>query len=137
MRSRQTALTCLVIGALLTVLIPVVSAYGDNGRDRDDHRSRCYRSDSDGRNRHGGKLDAIGLTADSRLICVTENRPWDARSIGRVSGLTADTELVGIDYRPATGNDGDRATCTDWATRAACTWSTIARGKRPCGHAWT
>lgn len=52
----------------------------------------------------GRSLDVVGLTSNQRLICFDENRPDDARTIGRVSNLLVDTRLVGIDYRPATGD---------------------------------
>jgi hypothetical protein len=48
-------------------------------------------------------LDVIGLTSDGRLIEFESDHPRDADAIGRVSGLVQDTRLVGIDYRPATG----------------------------------
>ncbi|MGI9067643.1 MAG: DUF4394 domain-containing protein [Pyrinomonadaceae bacterium] len=54
-----------------------------------------------------GTLSVVGLTADQRLICFDENAPGNASNIGTVSGLITDTRLVGIDFRPATGNDGD------------------------------
>jgi hypothetical protein len=49
-------------------------------------------------------LDVIGLTSDQRLICFRTNKPGNARDIAAVSGLVQDTKLVGIDYRPATGD---------------------------------
>jgi hypothetical protein len=54
----------------------------------------------------GGKflnVEAIGLTADQRLVCFSERKPSRARAIGAVSGLDAGELLVGIDFRPATG----------------------------------
>lgn len=50
-----------------------------------------------------GVLEAVGLTADHRLICFSTEVPTFARAIGTVSGLDTDTRLVGIDFRPATG----------------------------------
>ena len=52
---------------------------------------------------NGGRLAIVGLTSDQRLICFSDNSPANAGEIGEVSGLTGDTRLVGIDYRPATG----------------------------------
>jgi uncharacterized protein DUF4394 len=49
-------------------------------------------------------LRFVGLTADGRLICGREDRPSSADNIGRVKGLQGDTSLVGIDFRPATGD---------------------------------
>ena len=51
-------------------------------------------------------LEVVGLTdegKDQRLVCFSEFLPSFARTIGVVSGLDTDTRLVGIDYRPATG----------------------------------
>ena len=49
-------------------------------------------------------LQVVGLTADQRLVVFRDNSPQKTRTIGSVSGLTgADTKLVGIDFRPATG----------------------------------
>jgi hypothetical protein len=50
-----------------------------------------------------GTVDIVGLTADGKLLCFSENVPSVARTIGTVSGLNGDTRLVGIDFRPATG----------------------------------
>ena len=57
---------------------------------------------------YGGRdLDVVGLTADGRLISFDSDRPGRAKTEGAIRGLTMDTRLVGIDYRPASGNDGD------------------------------
>lgn len=53
---------------------------------------------------HSRGLEAVGLTADQRLVCFRPERPRLARDIAAVSGLQTDTKLVGIDYRPATGD---------------------------------
>ncbi|WP_338671947.1 DUF4394 domain-containing protein [Streptomyces sp. SCSIO 30461] len=42
---------------------------------------------------------AVGLTTDQRLVQFDVDRPSRARSLGSVTGLSGDTELVGIDYR--------------------------------------
>ncbi|MEU9103370.1 DUF4394 domain-containing protein [Streptomyces xanthophaeus] len=44
-------------------------------------------------------LAAIGLTADQRLVEFDVDQPSKTVPAGRVSGLTGDTELVGIDFR--------------------------------------
>ena len=50
------------------------------------------------------QLQIIGLTADQRLVAFRENSPQLTRTIGSVFGLGGnDTQLVGIDFRPATG----------------------------------
>jgi hypothetical protein len=51
-----------------------------------------------------GRLDVVGLTSDQRLVCFNEWAPSRARTLGAVVGLSQDTRLVGIDYRPATGD---------------------------------
>lgn len=54
-------------------------------------------------NRGRQDLRIVGLTGDGRLICFSERDPGGAVTLGRVSGLAGDTRLVGIDFRPATG----------------------------------
>ena len=103
MQRRRATLTGLVVAGLLTALVPVVTASADKGRDGKDERS-CNQVSSDGKKRHRGMLDAIALTDGNKLICVSEWNPRDARDIGPVTGLVTDTKLVGIDYRPATGD---------------------------------
>jgi hypothetical protein len=56
-----------------------------------------------GGNRGGQALQIVGLTQDQRLICFSEADPQGAVNLGTVSGLAADQRLVGIDFRPATG----------------------------------
>lgn len=48
-------------------------------------------------------LRIVGLTGDQRLIGWTEDRPGGATRIGPVTGLSGDNRLMGIDFRPATG----------------------------------
>lgn len=51
-----------------------------------------------------GKLEVIGLTADSQLIAFSVAKPSKYRDIGFVSGLGgADTALIGIDFRVQDG----------------------------------
>jgi hypothetical protein len=52
----------------------------------------------------GGDLKVVGLTAQHKLICFESDRPDHVSTIGRIRGLTMDARLVGIDYRPATGD---------------------------------
>ncbi len=72
-------------------------SYGDNN------------NDCSGSSRYSGNLRIVGLTKDpnQRLICFDEFNPGNATTIGTVNGFIGDTKLVGIDFRPATGNDGD------------------------------
>ncbi|MFE5942827.1 DUF4394 domain-containing protein [Streptomyces sp. NPDC056480] len=48
---------------------------------------------------HHKALHAIGLTGDQRLVEFDVNKPNKTWSLGRVSGLSGDTKLVGIDFR--------------------------------------
>jgi len=48
-------------------------------------------------------LAVIGLTADQRLIVFNEYFPSRTFPLGKVSGLTVDTALIGIDYRVQDG----------------------------------
>jgi hypothetical protein len=50
-----------------------------------------------------GGLELVGLTRDQRLVCVPENLPSLTTTIGALSGLDGDLNLVGIDFRPANG----------------------------------
>ncbi|MFG2712003.1 DUF4394 domain-containing protein [Streptomyces goshikiensis] len=44
-------------------------------------------------------LRAVGLTTDQRLVEFDVDRPGRTSPIGRVSGLSGDSKLVGIDFR--------------------------------------
>ncbi|MFF8958143.1 DUF4394 domain-containing protein [Streptomyces sp. NPDC014894] len=44
-------------------------------------------------------LVALGLTADQRLVRFAVDKPAETKTLGRISGLTGDTRLVGIDRR--------------------------------------
>ncbi|MFE0577317.1 DUF4394 domain-containing protein [Streptomyces sp. NPDC058874] len=44
-------------------------------------------------------LHAIGLTSDQRLVEFDAHRPDKTWPLGKVSGLSGDTKLVGIDFR--------------------------------------
>ena len=107
MKTSARWLTALALGVALLITAPLVYA-GGGDKDRalaGKHRSECDdgRSDRDGR--HGsGDLDVVGLTSDQTLICFEEDDPDDAENIGLISGLNGDDRLVGIDYRPATGD---------------------------------
>ena len=86
---RATCKLAAVAAAAALLAVPAVSA--------GDHRDYF-----------GGRdLDVVGLTADGRLISFDSDRPGRAKTEGGIRGLTMDTRLVGIDYRPASGNDGD------------------------------
>jgi hypothetical protein len=49
------------------------------------------------------RLIAVALTADQRLIAFRLALPSRARDVGFVTNLSGDSRLVGIDFRPATG----------------------------------
>jgi len=98
MRSVKRALA-LGMAAATVVGLSACQPDGQSGCRPDDRN----RSGSDGRSGRGDDLQVVGLTSDQRLLCFEEDDPDDARTIGRVTGLTGDTRLVGIDYRPATG----------------------------------
>ncbi|MFD4247000.1 DUF4394 domain-containing protein [Streptomyces sp. NPDC058525] len=44
-------------------------------------------------------LSVIGLTNDQRLVAFDVTKPSKAGSLGKVSGLSGDTKLIGIDFR--------------------------------------
>lgn len=97
MRKRSLLLFGLLIGALLVFSAPM-AAYADD--DDDDDRG----SERDDRASRGGDLDVIGLTnGGTALIEFESDDPDDADRIGTIAGLAGDTSIVGIDYRPATG----------------------------------
>lgn len=58
-------------------------------------------------NTKGHDLVIAGVTEKNRLICFQEDSPNRATTIGSITGLETDTKLLGIDYRPASGTDGD------------------------------
>ncbi|MEQ1786005.1 MAG: DUF4394 domain-containing protein [Acidimicrobiales bacterium] len=92
---RHTRLAAAIAGALAAGLLTASVAGAHDDRHRD--RPTCSGTD---RTR---SLDVVALTADSTLLCVDARNAGRPSRIGTVSGLTVDTTLVGIDYRPATG----------------------------------
>ncbi len=80
----------IIAAALLVVSVPM-AANADKGR-------ASQKPDLAPR-----PLDVVGLTSDGRLIEFKSNQPKNASSIAAIWGLSGDTRLVGIDYRPATG----------------------------------
>lgn len=89
----------LVSLAALTVL---AADRGDDNRNK-----RCGDQRGSDKRNNSGRLDVVGITADQRLICFDEKHPAKTKTIGFVFGLIVDTSLVGIDFRPASGADGD------------------------------
>lgn len=72
--------------------------YNQNDDDNDDEE---YDND------YSRKLNIVGLTSDQRLICFDEFNPGRANTLARISGLITDINLVGVDFRPATGFNAD------------------------------
>lgn len=78
--------------------------YNGNPRGDTNRTGGC----GDGRSGHDSgnqsdNLEVVGLTLDQRLICFDEKRPEASTTIGRIFGLVIDSNLVGIDFRPANG----------------------------------
>jgi hypothetical protein len=88
----------LLYGAALVLfgLTPAMAHESQDDEDRDCGRARGIFK------RFSGRLEVVGLTSDQRLVCFREHRPEKARDIGEVTGLSGDTRIVGIDFRPAT-----------------------------------
>jgi hypothetical protein len=84
----------LAAGAAAAALLAVPAVSSGNHDDRD-------------WNRGGRDLDVAGLTADGRLISFESDRPDRAKTEGKIRGLDTDMRIVGLDYRPVTGSDGD------------------------------
>ena len=85
--------TKLAVGAAgLGLVAGAPLVYATSGFDRDYDRGLHY------------ELSIVGLTDDQRLVSFTETKPWRTRDLGTISGLVTDGAVVGIDYRPATGD---------------------------------
>ncbi len=106
--------TGVMLSALMFVALAAGTAQAQYSRDggwSGDGSGRCgdgWGGSSWGSSR--GTLEVVGLTGaqqPQQLICFDENDPNNAGTIGTVFGLSVDTYLVGIDFRPATGADGD------------------------------
>lgn len=88
----------VVAGALAaSMLAPgVAGATADRGGDRRNNNTCSV-------NQRGRSLQVFVLTADGALACTDTDRPHRTNRVGRIRGLTGDTALVGMDFRPATG----------------------------------
>ncbi len=103
--------SAIALFASVTLMVGNVAAQGGNPEQdsassgRGDNRGGRCGEGRGGRDwgRGKGNLEVIGLTADQRLICFNEKNPNRADNIGSVAGLVEDTNLIGIDFRPATG----------------------------------
>lgn len=76
--------------ALLAAGVTAASASSEGRHGDDDHGKRGLR--------------AVAITAEQKLIAFRTDAPEWARAVGRIKGLSGDEGLVGIDYRPATGD---------------------------------
>ncbi|MEU9852688.1 DUF4394 domain-containing protein [Streptomyces sp. NPDC047974] len=84
MRNRTvTAASAVVLAALCAAPALAVSDTASKTPPAHDHKA----------------LHAIGLTGDQRLVEFDVHRPSKTWSLGKVSGLSGDTKLVGIDFR--------------------------------------
>ncbi len=92
---RRKFLIPSVLAGLSVLAVGAVPAQARLFNDKDDCASTS---------RFERDLDVVGLTADGKLVCFEDDDPRDADRIGTVAGLLTDTKLVGIDYRPATGD---------------------------------
>lgn len=102
--NQQTTTVATDSPAADEVTVTEESADGGEVSGSGDRSKQCGNSRGGERwgNRHGA-LEVVGLTANQRLICFDEKNPRSFDAIGSISGLTTDTNLVGIDFRPATG----------------------------------
>ena len=94
---------CALVVIAFAANIAQANYNGNRGGDAN-RNGRC----GDGRSGHDSgnsadNLEVVGLTSDHRLICFDEKRPEDATTIGQIFGLVLDSNLVGIDFRPANG----------------------------------
>ncbi|WP_418961234.1 DUF4394 domain-containing protein [Streptomyces tritici] len=84
MRNRTvTAASALVLAALCAAPALAAPDLGSKTVPAHDHKA----------------LHAIGLTADQRLVEFDVHKPSKTWSLGKISGLSGDTKLVGIDFR--------------------------------------
>lgn len=90
----------LGLSAAIVVAGSVISSGAVSAHNYDHHETTACGSQSWAAHRSSG-LNVVGLTDDQRLICFQENDARNAATIGDVRGLSGDTKLVGIDYRPS------------------------------------
>ena len=98
--------TLIVIPAALAVAVGALAPTGvaDNGQPK------------------STKRPAYGLTGDGSLVRFDAANPARAERVGKITGLAAGERLVGIDFRPATGELyglGDRSNLYQIATQSA------------------
>ena len=98
--------TLIVIPAALAVAVGALAPTGaaDNGQPKNIKRP------------------AYGLTGDGSLVRFDAANPSRAERVGRITGLAAGERLVGIDFRPVTGDLyglGDKSNLYEIATQSA------------------
>ena len=49
-------------------------------------------------------LRAYGVTSGQKLVSFSTAKPQHNKSVGRITGLAAGEQVVGIDFRPFTGD---------------------------------
>jgi hypothetical protein len=91
--------------AILMGFVWALGAGAATAQHTDDASIGCGASARQASKRPSFGLAVVGLTGgtEQRLVCFSEFRPGLTRTIGVVTGLSVDTRLEGIDYRPATG----------------------------------
>jgi Domain of unknown function (DUF4394) len=98
-----TGLLALLVLSATAALPAVASSHSDSlATDQGAYLIRTIRSLGDGVERDGrdGRgLRVVGLTADGRLVRFRSDNPRNLANVGRVTGLSGDAALVGIDYR--------------------------------------
>lgn len=95
--------------------------YDDPGK-RDDSGALPAQNGSAGARRQPDSSMVIGLTGDRRLVSFRTNDPDRLRTIGKVTGLSGDTRLIGMDFRVQDGKlygVGDRGGIYTMGTRDA------------------
>lgn len=90
-------MAALAAGALAGSLLAPGLASGASERDDGRGRPACSAD------QRGRSLRVFVLTTDGALACTDTRRPHRTIAVGPITGLTGDTALVGMDFRPATG----------------------------------
>lgn len=113
MKPHVRGLLVLSVCTGLLASAPVVYGGGNRSADHRDDRKAHDRKDGHWKDMRacdrGGDRDlaVLGVTADGRLVCFEDDRADRVDTLGRITGLVTDTKLVGLDFRPASGADGD------------------------------
>ncbi len=113
LKRTRTILVAATAAAALLSAVPIASGAASGPRSEDvsfgeidDHNT----------------LRAFGITRDQRLVRFETDARDDIRVVGKIAGLEVDQRVVGIDFRPATGQLyglGDAGGIYTIATRSA------------------